>query len=300
MALVDNASSDGTAAAVRAAWPRVRILEQARNVGFGAAVNRGVDWALARGADWVLVLNNDTILDPGLLAALMAAGEAEPAAGMLTPTIYTFDQPATVWPSAGWRRGSTLAPFDTTADPPSQAPYGVDWATGCCLLVRRSVWESVGRFDERYHFYYEDHDLCLRVRAAGWRILHVPRAKAWHRVSASAGYGSPLQMYLLGRSSVTFFTRHARGWQKLWMAPYRVASLVRTLATAVLTGRPTAGLAYARGVRAGLSDLWASAEAEERVLRGKPEGESAAWCGADLGIGYEGDAGQGTEGAQQP
>jgi hypothetical protein len=117
------------------------------------------------------------------------------------------------------------------------------------------VWDTVGRLDERYHFYYEDHDFCLRARAAGWRILHAPRARAWHRVSASAGQGSPLQMYLLGRASVAFYARHARGAQRLWLVPYRAGSLVRTLAASALHGRPGSGLAYARGVWAGLADL---------------------------------------------
>ncbi len=255
--LVDNASTDGTVAAVRGAWPRLQIVALTRNVGFAAAVNRGLDWALAAAADWVLVLNNDTVLDPRLLVTLVAAGEADPTVGLVTPTVYYFDRPAEVWPSAGWRRGLTLAAFDTTAAPPTQAPYEVDWATGCCLLVRRAVWDTVGRLDERYHFYYEDHDFCLRTRAAGWRILHVPRARAWHRVSASTGQGTPLQMYLLGRASVAFFARYGRGPQALWLAPYRAGSLARTLATTAFRGRPEAGLAYARGVWTGMMDVMA-------------------------------------------
>jgi GT2 family glycosyltransferase len=260
--LIDNGSTDGSVDAIRAAFPDVEVIALPENRGYAAGVNLGVRRALAAGADWTLLLNNDTVAAPDLLARLLAAVE-EPAAGpatgsavgLLAPTVTYFDAPDTVWPSAGRRRRLTLAASDTTASPPSLEPYAVDWATGCCLLVRRAVWETVGPLDERFRVYYEDHDFCLRARAAGWRILHVPRAAIRHRVARSTGTGSPEQMYLLARSSVPYFLIHTHGLHRLFIVAYRAGSLVRTLVATTLVGRPDAGAAYLRGIRDGLRDV---------------------------------------------
>jgi GT2 family glycosyltransferase len=252
--LVDNGSTDDTLVAVRAAHPTVAVLALPENRGYAAGVNAGVRRALASGADWTLLVNNDAVVTPGLLARLLDAGDA-PRAGMVAPTIYHLDAPDRVWPSAGRRRRLTLAARDTTAHPPTRAPYDVDWATGCCLLVRRALWEDVGMFDARYRFYYEDHDLCIRARSAGWRILHVPDASALHRVAASTGLGTPGQLYLLGRASVPFYVAHTRGLHRAFIVPYRLGSLVRTLAESSAAGRPVAGRAYLRGVVDGVRDV---------------------------------------------
>jgi GT2 family glycosyltransferase len=252
--VVDNGSSDGSVAAVASAFPSASILALPRNVGFSAGMNAGLELALRRGFDWSLVLNNDTIAEPGLLSALLGAFEPEDV-GMAAPTVVYADDPGRVWPSAGWRRGLTLAAFDTTADPPSDEPYDVDWATACCLMVRREVWEKVGLFDDRYAFYYEDHDLCIRARSLGWRIRHVPRARIRHRVSASTGEGSPGQAFLLARSSVPYYLAHTRGWHRAFIVCYRAISLVLTLLRAAAARRPRSGLAYLAGLTHGLRDV---------------------------------------------
>lgn len=252
--VVDNGSTDDTVAAVRSRHPDVDVLELESNLGYAAGMNGGVRRALADGADWTMLVNNDTRARPDLLCHLLAASH-DPAVGMATPTIYYLDEPDRVWPSAGRRRRWTLAAFDTTASPPVLEPYDVDWATGCCLLVRRELWEEIGLFDERYGFYYEDHDLCLRARSAGWRIVHVPRASILHRVAASTGEGGPRQAYLLARGSVAYYARHSHGAHRVFIVAYRLGSLGRTLLSAARAGRADVGSAYVRGLRDGLRDL---------------------------------------------
>jgi GT2 family glycosyltransferase len=210
--------------------------------------------ALDDDADWTLLVNNDTVAQPGLVARLHEAARARDV-GLAAPTVYYHDRPDRVWPSAGWRRPLTLAGFDTTADPPADEPYDIDWATGCCLLVRREVWQRVGLLDERYFFYYEDHDFCLRSRSDGWRIVHVPRAGILHKVARSTGEGSPRQAYLLARGSVPFYHRHTKGAHRLLIAAYRVGSLAKTVSTALIGGRPQVATAYVRGVADGVADV---------------------------------------------
>lgn len=252
--LVDNGSTDDSVAAVRAASPAVQVLPLPSNRGYAAGTNAGLRWALGTGADWMLLVNNDALPRPGMLAELLAAGR-EPVVGMVAPTIYYADAPARVWPSAGWRRRTTLAAFDTTAHPPTREPYEVDWATGCCLLVRRAVWEAVGLFDERYFFYYEDHDLCLRARRADWRIVHAPAAAAWHRVAASTGHGSPRQAYLLARSSVPFYLGHTRGAHRAFIVVYRLVCLGAAVVRSLAKGRPAVAAATVRGLVDGARDV---------------------------------------------
>jgi GT2 family glycosyltransferase len=257
--LVDNGSTDDTVASVRAAFRDVEVLELGVNRGFAAAMNAGVEAALAEGADWVLLLNNDTVVDPSLVATLWSAAAAAPDVGLAAPAIYRFDAPDAIWPSAGRRRWWTLAarerPDRSAGDGRGGGNQDVDWANGCCLLLRREAWRSLGRLDEGYVFYYEDHDLCLRARAAGWRILQVPAARVWHRVSASAGPGSPLQHYLLARSSVRFYARHMTGARRWLVLPYRAGSFARTAARALVGGRPENLVAYREGLRDGLAEL---------------------------------------------
>lgn len=263
--LVDNGSTDGTPAAVRAAFPAVEVLALPANLGFAAGMNQGIRHALARGADWTLLVNNDTVAEPALLDRLLAAG-GNPAVGFLAPTVAYFDAPERVWPSAGRRRRLTLAAFDTTADPPSGEPYPIDWATACCLLVRREAWLSLGLFDERFGMYYEDHDLCLRAQADGWELRHVPAARIRHKVARSTGPGSPAQRYHLGKSSVLYFAKHSRGIQRALILPYRAGSLLRSLARSLAQGRPEAGLAYLRGHAAGLAALRAEPPAAPAAI----------------------------------
>jgi GT2 family glycosyltransferase len=257
LVVVDNGSVDGSVAAVKAAYPRALVIEMGTNTGFAAGANAGIASALRSGADWVLLLNNDAAVDPDLLTNLLAADATD--VGMLVPTITLHDRPGEVWPAAGRRRRLTLAAIDTTAGATGAGPYDVDWAVGCCLLVKRAVWEGVGLFDERYGVYYEDHDLCMRAKAAGWRIVHVPGARATHRVAASAGSGSPSQLYLLARSSVPFFWRHTSGVHRMLIVPYRLGSLAATMLRTLGRGDGAAAGAYVRGLLRGVRDLSAGA-----------------------------------------
>jgi hypothetical protein len=256
--LVDNGSVDGTAQAAREAVPDIEVIDLERNLGFAPAANLGVERALQLGADYTWLVNNDTVAPADLLAELLAAIGGREDVGMVTPTVFTMDRPSVVWPSAGWRRPLTLAAFDTTARPPSCEPYDVDWATGCCLLVRAGLWRQIGLLDPRFAFYFEDHDLCLRARSMGWRILHVPRARVLHKVAGSTGQGSPMQSYLLARASVRYYWLHTRGAHRAFIVVYRLASFVRTVAAAVLDGRPRSAAATARGLSAGIWDLAAN------------------------------------------
>jgi GT2 family glycosyltransferase len=254
--VVDNGSNDETAGAIRTQYPDAEILRNATNRGFAAAVNQGTRHALTQGAEFVLWLNNDTVVEPGALAALLAeAGRTR--AGILIPLITYFDQPKVVW-SAGAGinpltleiRANTLGAIDR-----GQWRDVIDrqHATACASLIPRATLEKVGLLDERFFYYYDDADYSLRVIRAGLRILLVPQARVLHKVArASGGVDTPYHRYWMGRSSVIYFRKHVHGWRWAVVAPYRLASAARTTARLVLERKRASAAAYLRGLRDGL------------------------------------------------
>jgi GT2 family glycosyltransferase len=262
--LVDNGSSDGTAEAARTGFPLVDVIALSENRGFAAGCNVGLRRALDAGVDYVLLANNDTVVAPDMVAQLVTVAERERDAGLLTPVIFYHDQPTRVW-SAGYReRGVTLSAQPPIGQASERAPYPVDRVYGCGVLIRQSVLEEVGLFDERFFMYYEDADLCRRVQGAGYRLLVVPAARMWHKVSASTGEGSPLQKYYLARSGVLFFAKHTPWFLAPVIVAYRLGVALKQLVLAGRRWRWDVAAAYVRGLYDGL-----------RMLVGRP----VAWHG---------------------
>ena len=212
--VVDNGSTDGSPDAIRAAFPAVEMIANKDNLGFARANNIGIEHALRQGADYVFLLNNDTLVDGRLLTELVAVGESDPQIGMLAPKIYYHDGGSRLW-SAGarWRRFPprvTIIGYGREDGPAYSVQREVDYATGCAMLVKREVFERVGMFDPAFFMYHEDYDFSARVQRGGYRIVYVPQAVMWHKVSASTGEDSPLKWYYLGRYIVPLYVKHFR------------------------------------------------------------------------------------------
>lgn len=218
--VVDNASADGSVEAIREAYPeRAKIIVNDSNLGFSQGNNVGVRHALEADADYVLLLNNDTVVDPGLIDSLIAPMVADPGIGITGPKIYYYTPRDQIWSAGGevfLSRGTARhigirqkdhGQFDERKD--------VDYVTGCALMVRREVVEAVGMLDPSYQAYFEDADWCMRARGAGFRIVYVPEGKVWHKISASTGgQMSRRKIRLKLGSTWRFFRRYAsaRHW----------------------------------------------------------------------------------------
>ncbi len=256
--LVDNASVDGTVARVKERFPEVEIVVNPRNLGFPGGFNVGLRYALDRGADYVFMINNDTFVEPRILDELMAYS-GDPDVGMLSPKIYYADEPDRIWTVGSKKHPWTLEMIDKGE---KQFEHGQwdevierDYLIGCALLIKRSLLERVGFLDDAYYpIYYEDADLSLRAREAGYRLLMVPSAKMWHKVSASGGGNdAPRVRYLMARNSVRFFRKHAQGWQWLVIMPYRAGSAVLWTFRLLFRGRLRSVVAHWRGLWDGLT-----------------------------------------------
>lgn len=190
--LVDNASRDGTAAHVRKYFPKARIVEQNRRFGFSTNVNAGI---AASHGEFILVLNPDTIMHKDALATLGRCFQLHPKAGICGPKLMNPDGSIQMsyrnfptWKTAVFRRtplrrwlsGSPIVQKHLNVGANHGPPRRVDWMLGACLLLRRTMLNEIGFFDEGYRLYVEDIDLCLRAHLAGWEVWYEPRAVVTH------------------------------------------------------------------------------------------------------------------------
>jgi len=219
--VVDNGSTDGSPEAIRKAFPRVRLISNERNLGFARAVNQALAQAQAKGGYCVL-LNSDARLMEGAIKALVAFMEENPDVGIAGGQLMNED---------GSRQNS-IAPFPSLAtellnkrllriffprrypgkERNYRAPLDVDSLVGACIIVRCQAIEEVGTLDERYFFFMEETDWCLRMKKQGWRISFVPQARILHLQGASASMAKAETRIEYYRSRYRFFTKwHGRG-----------------------------------------------------------------------------------------
>ena len=192
--VIDNGSTDGSGDLVRTSYPRVRVIDTSRNLGFAGGNNEGVRHA--RG-EWIAFLNNDTIADPAWLARLWAAHRARPDCALITSRLVFMHDPDVV-DSAGdgyLRAGGAFkhghgAPASSFAE--SREVFG---ACGGAFMIRRDIFEKLGGFDERFFMVYEDVDLSYRARLAGLRVFYAADAIVRHAGSGSLGTISPAAVY---------------------------------------------------------------------------------------------------------
>ena len=213
--VVDNASDipfPGTD------FPQVRTLRLEENRGYGAACNRGA--AVAQGRT-IFILNNDLDFPGDPLPALLGELDAHPRCGAVGPALRFNDgrfqlswgeDPALMSEFRERRRqqesrgGGGAALRMREAD--SRQGRTVDWITGACMLIPRTAWDAVGGFDEAYFFYFEDVDLCRRLRLAGYEIRYAPGAEIVHFGGGSSAPDDPRIMTWYRREQLRYYARY--------------------------------------------------------------------------------------------
>jgi GT2 family glycosyltransferase len=223
--LVDNASRDGSVAMVREEFPGVIIIENVINRGFGAPNNQAL--AIMRGK-YALLVNTDTVLAEGAVRELFSFMQDHPDAGMACGQLLNEDgskqNSIANYPTLlTLLLNKSLLEYLFPKRYPSKryhhkGPIPVDSGIGACLMVSREAIDIVGGFDERYFFFFEETDLALQMRSAGWKIYHVPSAFIYHLQGRSIGNnaGARIEFY---RSRYKFF----RKWKS---PPYYALTMV--------------------------------------------------------------------------
>lgn len=210
--VLDNGSTDGSVEAIRARFPETEIIRLGENRGYTGNNNIGIRAALDRGADWVFVLNEDVVLAPDCLTQLLAVAVSDPRIGILGPMVYHHDEPGVIQ-SAGGRLGRywISSHFGQNERDRGQfrEPRSVEWISGCAILVRRALIEQVGMFDERFFIYWDETDWCVRASRVGWRIVHVPAARVWHKGVQRDYRPRPSVTYYSTRNRFLMLSKHA-------------------------------------------------------------------------------------------
>jgi GT2 family glycosyltransferase len=241
--VVDNGSQDGTAADVRSRFPAVTVIENGENLGFAAGNNVGIRAALASGARYIMLLNNDTVVEPGLVAKLVAVLDQHAQAGIVGPKMLYFEPPDVIWCAGNrinWLTGKTdRCGAEVRDQGPAEPVREVDYITACAVLLRREVIEQVGLLDPRFFIYYEETDWCVRARRAGWRILYCPHARIWHKVSAAMGTTSPATDYYFNRNRLLFLAKNLSGPRRALALTWSVAR--ELVLIAAYTAKPHGG-----------------------------------------------------------
>jgi len=220
------------------------------NLGFAGAMNRGIEWAARIGAEFVLVLNNDLRLPTGFLQPLIETLRNDSRAAAIAPTVVLPD--GTVWAQGGrlgfHANALRLNGYGQQPAPIDHGPEAVDFVPGACVLFRRAELQAVGGFDERYFMYWEDADLCRRLRERGGRIIWLPWVRVTHLAGASAGgRRSSLRKFLMAKNSLRYLV--AYGSLKQWLAFLLLDVLLLPL---LALRSPAAAWAKACGIAAGL------------------------------------------------
>jgi N-acetylglucosaminyl-diphospho-decaprenol L-rhamnosyltransferase len=261
--VVDNASSDASAALVAERFPEARLITSGLNEGFARAVNRA--WG-ETGARYVLLLNPDTELRPHATRALLDFACAHPRAALVGPRILnadgTLQHSCFRFPSL--RNVVTgffgLVPLDSTANgrysvEQYERPHEIEHLLGACLLVRREAADQVGLLDEAYYMYFEETDWCYRMRAAGWENWYTPAAVVTHRGAHSTSREPERMSAEFHRSQARFYRKHYRPSAYLALKALSVIGVgywsART-ALSLLRGRVTMTTVWRR-----LASYWA-------------------------------------------
>lgn len=242
--VIDNGSTDGSADAIRSQFPDVTLIENTENLGFAEGNNVGIRFALKTDAELIFLLNNDTVVDPDLLNAFAQCFEEHPEAGILGAKICLFDQRDTLDHWGGMWNPKTgqfdLVGLRKKEDVEGLAgPKEIDYVCGAALMARRAVWEKVGLLEPRFFLIWEESDFCFRARSAGYATLTCPKARIYHKVSASF-VGKPHSTYFWWRNRLLWIERNctkkerARLYWKVLLPDIAHLLKIRLLKTAQL------------------------------------------------------------------
>lgn len=219
--VVDNASSDGSAAIAAEFAPHARLVTNADNVGFGRGINQGVRESRA---PLILIMNPDCRLSAGALESMRAELETHAQCAIVGPRVLDPDGAVQgsargdpdmltglfgrTGPLRALMPASSVARRNVVAEANGNQSVTVDWVSGACMLVRRTAFDAVNGFDARYFMYWEDADLCRRLRARGHEVRYAPGASAVHKVGHSSKTARAASIRAFHESAYLYYATH--------------------------------------------------------------------------------------------
>ncbi|MBI3940135.1 MAG: glycosyltransferase family 2 protein [Acidobacteria bacterium] len=233
--LVDSHSTDGSDRAVERLFPDVSLLRLERNMGYAAALNRGIDQACSQGDELLLLLNNDVIFAPDAVEVL--ASHWHQRAGLLGPKVFRLGEKSRL--DAAWGRMlfhhvvCRMVGENQSDSARFSRIRPVDALLGCALLTSCAVMREVGPLDPDYFIYMEEIDFAYRIRQLGREILFVPDAQAWHAGghATSESARKAVKLFYVRRNTVLFLRKHGNFLHWSGFLLFSLASLLFFLVT---------------------------------------------------------------------
>ena len=186
--VVDNNSTDDSIKELENIG-NIQLIRNDSNLGFAGGNNVGIEYALKRSSDLILLLNNDTVVDRDFLSVLVGRAVGKKNVGIIGSKIYNYSEPAKIWSAGGGITKLTKRTFQYGENKSDEKKFNremeVDFLSGCCMLIKREVFERIGLLDAEYFMYYEDVDFCLRAKKF-CKVIYTPGAIIWHKVSATS------------------------------------------------------------------------------------------------------------------
>ncbi len=223
--VIDNASKIPFVLTPEEKKEDIELIRTNENLGFTGGNNLGIRYVMDHGDAYIMLLNNDTIVDKNTLLELLNGFHTTENIGVTVPKIYFAkghefhkerykkEQLGKVfWYAGGGIDMANVFTYHRGVDEIDQGQYdtsqSVDFATGCCMLIKKEVLEKVGLFDDTFFLYFEDGDLSMRIQRAGFILMYTPKAIIWHINAGSSGSGSSLHDYFLTRNRMVFGMRY--------------------------------------------------------------------------------------------
>ncbi len=200
---IDNASTDGSFEIVKQQYSYVHCIRNSENVGFARGINVGIRFALDHGADFVWLMNPDAEPQRGALSRLVALFLKHPRVGVVSPLVLTPSRK--VWFGGGMIHRSRMRAVHVPMRSRT-IPFETGFVSGCAMMIRSTVFRSIGLLDERFFLYYEDADFSLRAKRAGFRVVVHPKIHTIH--SEESRHNKAWKTYWLVRSGLFFFRKH--------------------------------------------------------------------------------------------
>ncbi len=248
LVIVDNDSSKQFSLPKKDQKKNIHVIISEENTGFTGGNNIGIEFALKNGADYILIINNDTIADPNLIKNLLEVLDKNEKIGITAPKIYfakghefhkemytSKDLGKVIWYAGGEIDWANIKSIHRGVNEIDKGQYQVsektDFISGCCMLIKKEIFQKVGLFDDRGFMYYEDAIFCEKAKRNGYELWYVPNAMLWHlNAASSGGSGNNLQDYFITRNQMLF---------GMLFAPFRskIALILQSLRF-LISGRP--------------------------------------------------------------
>lgn len=218
--VVDNGSTDGSVDYLKERYTSsIEVLALDANKGYPFALNQGIQHLLQKNFDWLLLSNNDVIYDKHFFDFIQTAIASPTQPDLIAPNILYYAEPDTIWYMGSKRLLGTMIgvrSYNKTKFSESLPFYlPVDYVHGCSMLVKRSVFDKIGLFDDSDLIYGDDADFSWRAKEAGFNMIAASRAKLWHKIALTMGVQKPLTRYLRIRNQIKFYRKYAGGLHKL-------------------------------------------------------------------------------------